>query len=173
MKLTLDTNVLWDATDSSRGHEHHQNALRLLELHDQGVCQLFRTTRVKADVPNPPVSERLENLPQLSAPPIGTGFRLDVSPLNSDDMLVDHDWIELERRLRRAIFPGIPEQGKRERSRKSDLDHLLGHLHSGNDTFVTRDTDFLQAKGVLAEEFGILVKSPDEVLRTLTSEEGP
>ncbi len=173
MKLTLDTNVLWDATDPTRGEEHHQNALRLLELHEQGVCQIFRTTRVKADAPHPPASARIKNLPQISGPPIGTAFRLDISSPDSGDMLVNNDWIDLEGRLRSVIFPGTPEQGRKERSRKSDLDHLLGHLHSGNDTFVTRDTDFLQAKGMLAEEFGILVKSPDEVLRTLTSEESP
>lgn len=171
MKLTLDTNVLWDATDPTRGEEHHQNALRLLELHEQGVCHIFRTTRVKADAPHPPASARIENLPQISGPLIGTAFRLDISPLDSGDMLVNNDWIDLEGRLRSVIFPGTPEQGRKEGSRKSDLDHLLGHLHSGNDVFVTRDTHILRARNVLADEFRIIVMPPDEALRVLTGEE--
>ena len=167
MKLTLDTNVLWDATDLRRGEENHQSALRLLELHEKGKCEVFRTTRVKADASRPPASERIESLPQLSTPPMGTAFRLDSSALDSGDMLGDSGWIELEQRLRRAIFPGTPEHGKKEASRTSDLDHLIGHLHAGNDVFITRDNHILQAKSVLAQDFGIVVNTPDEALQAI------
>lgn len=49
MRLTLDTNVLWDAADPSRAD--HAAAARLLEPHEAGACSLYRVTRVDVDVP--------------------------------------------------------------------------------------------------------------------------
>ena len=169
MKLTLDTNVLWDAADTSRG-EWHKKAQRLLNLHDQGACEIYRTTRVEVDVPLPPVSDRLNALPQLAAPPIGTAFRLDYSALGSGDVLADEIWVEQEARLRAIIFTGIPEKGRKERSRKADLDHLMGHWRSRNDVFVTRDEAILRARERLLDECGIRVMGPKDVLRLLSSD---
>ena len=85
-------------------------------------------------------------------------------------MLTDDDWIERERQLRTAIFKNVPEEGKKEASRKSDLDHLLGHMHSGNDIFVTRDCPILDAKQLLSEKFKLTVMQPAEAVQAVLNE---
>ena len=68
MKLTLDTNVLWDAADPARGEVRHKNARRLLDLHDEGTCEVYRTTRVDIDVPFSPAKDRINAIVRVPSP---------------------------------------------------------------------------------------------------------
>lgn len=165
MKLTLDTNVLWDAADPTRG-EHHHVALKLLDLRDSGACEVYRTTRLDVDVEHGDIRERILALPQVADRPIASAFRIGFSALGAD-ILVNDGWVERERGIRQLVFPGLPEQGRKERSRKADLDHLMAHDHSGNDWFVTRDAAILDAGDALAESFGITVMGPEKAMKAL------
>lgn len=164
MKLTVDTNVLWDAVGNRRDPSDKARAKRLLDLHDEGKCQIWRTTRVAHDAQEGSIAEKIKGLPQLSGPPLGTAFRLGFSKLGEGDFLVDEQWSELERQLKNLLFPRSTTEGKNEPSRASDLDHLLGHRACGNDFFVTRDKGILHHRNVLAAKFEIAVMSPQEVL---------
>ena len=164
MKLTVDTNVLWDAVGIRRNPSDRARAKRLLELHDEGKCQIWRTTRVAHDAREGSIAQKIKGIPQLSGPPLGTAFRLGSSKLDEGDFLVDEQWTELEHQLKNLLFPGSTTVSKKEPSRLSDLDHLLGHRASGNDIFVTRDKEILHNRKALASEFKIDVMSPQEVL---------
>lgn len=168
MKITVDTNVLLDAIDSRRNEQDRENAKRLLRLDDLGICHISCTTRLDCDVYRDPARQQILALPQIGQQRDGTAFRLDVSTLGSSDFLVDIRWAQDEGRLRQIVFPDSHKEGKKERARLSDLDHLLGHRASGNDLFVTRDKKILCAKVLLASEFGIKVMNPAEILTELS-----
>jgi len=167
MKLTLDTNVLLDAAGRPNGEAFRKPAIKLLELSEKGFCELYRTTRVDVDLKPGPLRERIIALPEIRPKPAGAPFRVDYSELDSGDYLVGDDQMQDEERLRAVVFPGIPEAGKKECSRKADLDHLHAHKASDNDVFVTRDGPILDAKEALKQQFDIVVMSPREALAAL------
>ena len=75
--LTVDTNAIRDYAEPHR--EGHKIAKELIELYHAGMCQIRVTTRFDADVPGGPLRTKLEALPILDSPQVGTVFRLDVS----------------------------------------------------------------------------------------------
>lgn len=49
------------------------------------------------------------------------------------------------------------------RTNHGDAMQLEGHIRSGRDVFVTDDNDFLSRRAALKEEFGVEIKSTDEI----------
>ncbi len=118
-----------------------------------------------------PIDERRKQLRQAFEryPSAGVGpFRLDISALDGPDALTSDMDAQLARELELTLWPGGGSRNpKRSRSRLTDVDHLLVHLRSGRDVFVTLDRDVLDKRGQLRKRFGVRVATPSEVLENL------
>lgn len=91
-KVTLDTNVLFEYFQKGSKLEVVE---RLLELADNGTIELAITRRVTEDIPNPPLSNRLSELPNLNISATGSVTRLDHWQLGVD-MLGDQAFVDFE-----------------------------------------------------------------------------
>jgi predicted nucleic acid-binding protein len=65
---------------------------------------------------------------------------------------------EYFRQIQEAVFPHIHPLDSRQ---KSDIEHLCGHLSSGNDFFITHDRAILDA-GTQLMRYGIRVITPED-----------
>jgi hypothetical protein len=158
--LTFDTDVLRDYIDPSR--EHHEHAKALVQLDDQNICEIRVVSRFRADVPEGYLRV-LDGLPICQRPMIPTIAQWDVSEWDTDFWVDDEDE-DIYFRLFNLIFPRSDPNNKRNKNRIADVGHLMGHMLSKRDIFVTRDRAMLSHAKVLLSEFGISVMSPDEAL---------
>lgn len=158
--LTVDTNVIRDYAEPHR--EGHNIAKELVELHDAGMCEIRLTTRFDADVPGGPLRTKLEALSVLENPKVGTVFRLDVSRLDSGDMIASEESAKEADELMALLFPSAKPESDRHRNRMADVDHLMGHKIAGRDIFVTNEKAILNQREALSAKFGITVMSPGE-----------
>lgn len=82
--VTLDTNVLVD-------YWRHQKIVlfteSLLDLGQQGKIEMAITSRIGADIPDLPLTTRINDLPQLNVQRIGAVFRLGHLSLDGGDSL--------------------------------------------------------------------------------------
>ena len=158
-KLTLDTNLLLE-------YWKKQNKVavveKLLELSDNGRIDLVVTSRIHADIDRPPLSERINELPELGVQIIGSVFRLDYSALDGGDMLGDDEFMNVFATLEQ----NLKHQGK-ELPDWRDSDHLHGHYLAGRDTFLTWDGGILSIAPEIEIQLGIVVMQPEEYLATL------
>ncbi|MCY3886088.1 MAG: hypothetical protein OXG19_00020 [Chloroflexi bacterium] len=152
---TLDTSVMQEFwRDQNRAEAVRQ----LLCISGRGEIDLVVTTRISADVPRPPLAERINELPDLGVETIGSSFRVGVSRVGGKDMIVGPRAEEL------ASF--IEEQaqklglGKR-RPDWRDADHLYGHMVARRDVFLTWDRGILDLAEALHERFGLTVMQPE------------
>ena len=80
---TLDTNLLV---------EYWKNQAKaavvegLLELAQSGQLDLAVTARIREDIPQPPLSDRINRLREISVQEIGTVMRLGVGVLGRDSL---------------------------------------------------------------------------------------
>ena len=152
---TLDTNLLleyWKEQPKAAVVE------RLLDLAQNGQLDLAVTSRISADVPRPPLSERINDLPELEIREIGSVTRLGYWRLGVD-RFPSEAFSALEHRItgdfrRRGINP--PDV--------RDWDHLHGHFLAGRDAFLTWDKRILDVAPDLQNELGIVVMKPDDYL---------
>jgi hypothetical protein len=152
LRLTLDANVFHELLSGKR--QHHEAAARLFELARAGRVELYTTTRIELDIPDEPLRSQIAS---LKIAPIGTGFRLDVSRLDSPDYLVSSEDVALSSRLMNLLFPNASSESPKQQNRTADVDHLLGHLTSGNDYFVTQDRGILErTQGLLKEKIAVV-----------------
>lgn len=147
-RLTLDTDVIRRWFDQDARVE----AVReLIELSDRGLIELAVTATVHQDVPRPPLSDRLSELPELGIAENGTVARLGSWVLGRD-MLGSQgfvDWVE-------AL--GVEEPDWR------DFDHLHAHMLQGRDYFLTWDSNIRHFAEDLSILWGIEVRRPEEYL---------
>lgn len=133
LRLTLDANVLHALLDPRR--QFHAAAARLFELAEQGHVQLAVTSRIASDIPREPLRSRVAALPVLPLPTLvrhgATGYGGDIAA--TPEELALHD------RLMALLFPLSTRAGARQASRLADVAHLVGHVHSGHDDFVSDD----------------------------------
>lgn len=158
LTVTLDTNVIrewW--CDQAKMSVVDQ----LIELSSNGHLDLAITTRIRADIPHPPLSARIESLPALDIGEIGTAFRLGVSRLGGADTLVGG---ELWGRFNKLMNEERPTGKKAPDWR--DQDHLFGHFKSSRDVFLTWDRGILNMAGSLKDKLGLVVKTPEEFLNS-------
>ena len=158
---TLDTNLLleyWKQQPKAAVVE------RLLDLAQDGQLDLAVTTRISADIPRPPLSDRINDLPALDIPRIGSVFRLGFSTLGGGDMLAGG--------TRMDNFMAVADQITEDYLRRShtppdvrDWDHLHGHYLAERDVFLTWDKRILDVAPELQDELGIAVMKPEDYLK--------
>lgn len=177
-KLTLDTNILrdWAWCDGKDPTIRHGNdeatrlrLARLFEdlkaLRDSGECQLGITTQVFTDHP-----QTRGKLPQHIGEMIGphvilAGPSIFTLPFIGPYVLAEVDVIE---GIFRAVFPQSKEDDKKYQKNRQDALQLYAHRVAGRDCFVTADTTILAKRSVLAEDWGIQVRSLDEYISSKT-----
>ena len=156
LTVTLDTNVIqewWrDQTKASVVNG-------LLELARDGQLDLAITNRIGADIPDPPLSTRIGELPALDVDEIGTVFRLGVSNLGGGDTLVDEEF-----RNRLVEILNDYQQSVNKAPDWRDQDHLYGHYKAGREVFLTWDRGILKIAGPLKDKLGLVAKTPEELL---------
>ena len=153
---TLDTNLLV---------EYWKNQAKaavvqcLLDLAQDEQLDLAVTARIREDVPQPPLSNRINKLPEIRVQEIGTAMRLDFGVL-------DRDYLGDDR------FLDVADQLMDDFSRRStnppdwrDWDHVHGHYLAGRDVFLTWDKRILDAAPSLQSELGIVVMKPEDFLK--------
>ena len=160
---TLDTNLLV---------EYWKNQAKaavvegLLELARNGQLDLAVTARIREDIPQPPLSDRINKLPEISVQEIGTVMRLGVGVLGRDS-LGDGGFIDVADQLtdefsRRSTNPPdwrdwdhVPHAMEREER----------HYLAGRDVFLTWDKRILDVAYELQNKLGVTVMKPEDYLR--------
>ena len=163
LTLTLDTNVLVELWWSRQNAPITQ---ALLGLAEDGQVDLAITKRINADIPYPPLADRISSLPQLGVQEIGSVFRLDHSSLDGGDMLGSDEFLD----VMASIDGELDRQGrKRRRPDWRDWDHLHGHFLKGRDIFLTWDGPILEVSSELQVRLGISIMNPQEFLDKFVS----
>ena len=161
--LTLDTNVLVELWWSRQNAAVTQALLALAE--DEEV-DLAITKRITADIPHPPLADRISSLPQLGVQEIGSVFRLDHSALDGGDMLGSDEFLD----VMTSVDEELDRQGRKKRRPDwRDWDHLHGHFLKGRDIFLTWDGPILEVSNELQVRLGISIMNPREFLDKFTS----
>lgn len=153
---TLDTNLL---IEYWKNQAKAAVVKRLLDLAQDGQLDLAVTARIREDVPQPPLSNRINKLPEIGVQEIGTAMRLDVGVL-------DRDYLGDDR------FLDVAGEIMNDFSRKStsppdwrDWDHVHGHYLAGRDVFLTWDKRILDAADELRDKLSVRVMMPEDYLR--------
>ena len=159
---TLDTNVL---EEYWREQENAAVTESLLDLAMIGQVDLAITSRINADIPDLPLANRINDLPELNVQQIGSVFRLDLSALDGGDLLGSDIFLDVIATLDDKFI----RQGRRKkRPDWRDWDHLHGHYLSGREVFLTWDRPILEVASELQQQLGIVVMTPEEFLCSQT-----
>ena len=158
---TLDTNVLeeyWREQNNAVVTES------LLNLAKRGQIDLAITSRIHADIPDLPLANRINDLPELNVQQIGSVFRLDCSTLDGGDLLGSDDFLNAIV----SLEDEFDRQGRRKkRPDWRDWDHLHGHYLSGREAFLTWDRPILNIAPELQTRLRLDVIKPQDFLRSL------
>jgi len=157
LRLTLDTNLLQEYW---RKQERRDVVASLLDLAASGEAELVVTTRISADIPDPPLADRLRELPDLGIGQIGGVFRLDYSPLGGTDMLGS----EIFEVLRQRAEVELQGRGRTQTPDWRDWDHLQSHFIMRRDVFLTWDNRLLEAARLLSVDLPIIALTPEDFL---------
>jgi len=165
IKITLDTNCIIYYVEK---HQECYKALkRIIELGEEGHIDIAVTTRVVADKDQDTNKIRkhkhLEDFSKF--PCIGTGGRYDFSRYDSGDFYVGNEYVKKENELIKIIFGEIKGNAKKVHREMCDVDHLMGHIYSQRDIFLTYDNEILKKKDLLEKEFNLTVQEPEEFLK--------
>ncbi|MBI2846881.1 MAG: hypothetical protein HYX82_03270 [Chloroflexi bacterium] len=156
--LTLDTNLLheyWKRRDKVQVVE------QLLALGQKGKVDLAVTARVHEDIPQLPLAQKLNNLPELNIQETGSVTRLGYWVLGRD-MLGDDAFDS----YRSTAYKLAKQRGKKPPDWR-DWDHLHAHYLLHREVFLTWDEGIHCLSSELKHKFGIVVMKPEEYLRTL------
>ena len=161
---TIDTNIpqeLW------RSQERAKIVESLIDLAFRGCVDLAVTTRIELDIPNPPLSDRIRELPQLGITSVGAPARWGVSTWGGGDVW-GSDLFEETHAL-------IEDQLEGERVAKGKASRLEGL--GSSPWSLSRRTRRLPDVGhrnhrncfrLESEGLGITVMKPEQYLITLT-----
>lgn len=167
IKLTLDANCIINLLDIKS-----ESAISVDELAEiiryglEGDVNIAITTRVDSDVSkDKDHARKAEMLKRVSMfPVIGTVARLDISKLDSGDVLVGEEHSNLEVELKKIIFPGLKSDDSHYGNKINDIDHLIGHKINKRDIFVTDDQQILKKAETLKSSLDIEVMNPKKAL---------
>ena len=152
--ITLDTNVMQEYwLDRPKAHV----VRRLLDLSDSGKLDLAVTSRIRSDVPHPPLAERINEVKMIPSLARLGHWRLDGTAYLSDGKII---------RVLEDIVSRFRETGMREENLPDfrDLDHLEAHKTSKRNIFLTWDKGILHIANCLKRELGIVVMKPEDYL---------
>ena len=156
--VTLDTNVL---VEYWRNQKNVLFTESLLDLAQQGKIDLAITSRISADIPDLPLANRINDLPQLNVQQIGAVFRFDHSSFDGGDVLGSDAFVN----VMDSLDNRFDREGRvKRRPDWKDWDHLHGHYLSGRDIFLTWDRPILEVASELQQQLGIVVTTPQEFL---------
>ena len=158
---TLDTSVL---EEYWREQEKAAVTESLLDLAARRMVNLAITSRINADIPELPLANRINDLPELNVQEIGSVFGLDYSALDGGDVLGSDIFLDVIS----ALDAELDRQGRRKRRPDwRDWDHLHGHYLSGREVFLTWDRPILDVASELHNRLGLVVMAPEDFLRSL------
>jgi hypothetical protein len=157
-KVTLDTNLLLEYW---KKQEKHEIVEQLITRAKNGEFELAITSRVRQDIPDPPLASEIDELPKLSIQETSSVTRIGYWQIGIDS-LGDEDFVDFTTKVNElsATKGGrIPDW--------RDWDHLHAHYLQGRDIFLTWDRGILQIAEGLNLEFGIVVMTPDQFIESL------
>ena len=160
-QITLDTNLL---VEYWKEQERRETVQKLLDLSETGAIELAVTSRIRQDVPAPPLSEMINHLPEIGVTESGSVTRLGYWQLGVDQ-LGDDAFAAFSAKVAELAA----SSGQREPDWR-DWDHLHAHYLQGRDVFLTWDSGILHIADQLRDEFGIVVTTPEHYLRSHQSE---
>ena len=131
----------------------------LLELAQSGQLDLAVTARIREYIPQPPLSDRINRLREISVQEIGTVMRLGVGVLGRDS-LGDVGFID--------VADQLTDQFSRRSAKPPDWrdwDHVHAHYLAGRDVFLTWDKRILDVACDLQDTLGVTVMKPEGYLR--------
>ena len=137
----------------------------LLDLAEDELINLAVTRRIYEDVPHPPLADRIDKLHEIGVNLTGSVFRLDVSALDSGDMLGSDIFMN----VCESVTHNLAHQGQGGPDWR-DWDHVHGHYLSGRDVFLTRDKGILRAAPELKAQLEIVVMKPEEFIALITTD---
>ncbi len=155
--LTLDTSVLLEYWKQQAKITVVAEILRLAAA---GDVSLAVTARVREDVPQPPLADKIDQLPELNITETGSLTRLGYwklgrDMLGSDEFMAAASAIESEMKLKGTVPPDW-----------RDWDHLHAHYLLRRDVFLTWDKRVLEAGPALNRIFRIVVLTPEAYLQS-------
>lgn len=131
---------------------------RLLALEQAEQIELAVTRTIRQDVPDRPLAEKIDQLPELGIRETGAVARFGTWTIGVDH-LGSAGFEEFRLRLeseRQRGDPRLPDI--------RDWDHLHAHMVQGRDVFLTRDGPIKRPARLLYQEFGIRIMGPEEYL---------
>ena len=153
--VTLDTSVIVEYLEKRRKAMIVES---LLELAQNEQLDLRVTGRIREDIPRQPLSDRINELPELGIREIGSIIRTghwrpgrDMAGSTKFQEVVDS-------------IPETSSQPKRKRPDWRDWDHVQTHYLKGRDVFLTWDKGILNAAPHLKEKLGIVIMTPENYL---------
>ncbi len=156
-RLTLDTDLV---RDYWQDFPRRWAIERLLELAEAGEVDLAVTRYIRADIPDAPLRDRLDELPELKVRETGGLFTFGVSRLDGPDVFGDAAMLSFENAI---AATWKPSKGKPPDSR--DWKHLHTHYALGRVRFLTWDRGLLELGELLEPIFRLGVVRPDDYLR--------
>lgn len=167
IKLTLDTNCIINLLDyQSESAISVDELAEILRYGLEGDVNIAITTRVDSDVSKDKNQDRKnEILKRISMfPIIGSVARLDISKLDSGDVLSGKEHQSLEDEIKKIVFPNLKKDDSHYSNKINDVDHLIGHKINQRDVFVTDDQQILKKAETLESSIGIKVMDPKKAL---------
>ena len=153
---TLDTSVMLEHWKEQPKSEIVEN---LLEFARSGQLDLCVTARIREDIPRQPLSDRINELPELGVREIGSIIRISCWRIGFDI---------LGSTKFQDVIDSLSEtssQPRRKRPDWRDWDHVQAHYLNERDVFLTWDKGILNAAPHLKEKLGIVIMKPEDYLQ--------
>ena len=154
--VTLDTSVIVEYLE-----KYGKVAVveSLLELAQNGRLDLCVTGRIREDIPRQPLSERINELPELGIREMGSIIRTGHWRPGRDTAG--------STKFQEAIdsLPDDPSRPTKKRPDWRDWDHVQTHYLNGRDVFLTWDKGILNAAPHLKGKLGIVIMKPEDYLQ--------
>ncbi len=154
IKVTLDTNLLIEYWQK---REKQKYTKILIELNSEGKIDLAITSRIEEDIPSPPLSKMIGDLPKLGIEETGSVTRLGLCKLGEDKLGSD-EFVKFTGEV--ANLPNAPKIDWR------DWDHIHAHYLQERDVFLTWDKRILSVAKDLDVQFFIQVMKPEEFIKS-------
>lgn len=153
--VTLDTNVIREWWENRARIEHVNE---LLDLSRSRKIDLAVTSRISDDIPEPPLADKINELPNLNVRDIGSVIRFGrwkagIDVAGNDEFKKFSDSIVGSEQFSRMNVERRPDW--------RDWDHLHTHYRYKRDCFLTWDKGILHFADELKKKLDVIVMKPD------------